>query len=923
MKKLGTQAYALGAVSLSVLVLLMVQLAQTLIEDRSFAKKYALKNKLAHSLNEAARWRAIERGLGATIDGTSPDLTTTLGRAFQESCDKTDIEIANALSYSDELLDSYPDPVLTRHVDSWRESIQGIEADRERIRTGQISKTEWISDVSDNIQDGFSLRNYALAPTGREDHIIHLNTVLSPNITMLSEFAGRERAIIGDAITSGRPLSVESLQNIERFRSVVEECAKQTALLVELPSTTRPMRDAILEFEKVFLGDFQSLREQIFAASADLDTRLNAARSRMDNKIAIAREFHARNISEVSAMSRHPSIVALAEALLVDREKLPANLLSTAEDYLGFHASLEKIYMKSRFLDARGMEQIRIDRRAGEISKLKKDALQDKSHRDYFTRAISCAPDEVYISDLDLNIEYGKVELPFTPTLRYTAPIHVKDEFAGAIVLSLSEDVLDSIVSGKATIGGSENQFLVDQDGFYLDHPDASKEWGMYEELGRSSHNLHQDYPGSASAILSGVTDSIQVKTGEFVVFGSIYYAGLQDKDRFWVVVENIDKVVYPIGNERWFEESTLAIDSALAISRTLSEQADTIMADVKLAADRKIVFFGVLLAIAALLSVLVLFWSKRSILRPIRSLTDATNAVAAGDFAQRVSPLARNELGELGESFNKMTADLQRSTQELREHRDRLDALVDERTAELNETNEKLVSEVAHHQRTEDRLAKSLAEKEVLLKEIHHRVKNNLQIISSLLNLQSVQIADEHTRELFSESKNRVSTMGLIHEKLYQSEDLAEIDFGDYLRSLVDALSESFGIRAEQVRLEVVVRNIFLDIDTAIPCALIVNELVSNAFKYAFRDDYPDTNGPPEIRIEMTRGDKNEIELRVSDNGRGLPDDLDFRDTSSLGLQIVITLTEQLNGVIELDNKDGAVFALRFEAASKEVDTG
>ena len=221
---------------------------------------------------------------------------------------------------------------------------------------------------------------------------------------------------------------------------------------------------------------------------------------------------------------------------------------------------------------------------------------------------------------------------------------------------------------------------------------------------------------------------------------------------------------------------------------------------------------------------------------------------------------------------------------------------------------------DITERKMAERRISDSLAEKEVLLKEIHHRVKNNLQIISSLLNLQSSQIEDEEVRSLFEESKNRVAAMALIHEKLYQAENLAEIDFGDYIRSLVDALSDSFGTQAQSVKFEVIAHDVSLDIDTAIPCALIVNELVSNALKYAFPSDLAPSNEGCTIRIEMTPDGENGLALSVSDNGRGIPEGLDFRNTESLGLQIVNTLTDQLNGVLELDTEGGATFILKFK---------
>jgi PAS domain S-box-containing protein len=224
---------------------------------------------------------------------------------------------------------------------------------------------------------------------------------------------------------------------------------------------------------------------------------------------------------------------------------------------------------------------------------------------------------------------------------------------------------------------------------------------------------------------------------------------------------------------------------------------------------------------------------------------------------------------------------------------------------------------DITERKETEQRIADSLAEKEVLLKEIHHRVKNNLQIISSLLNLQSAQIEDEEVQSLFAESRSRVTAIALIHEKLYRSENLAEICFDDYIQSLVSTLTDSFGTQAGPVKIEVAAHDVSLSVDTAIPCALIITELVTNALKYAFHAENPSNKPSPEIRVEMFWDQEDRILLRVSDNGCGLPPDLDFRNTESLGLQIVNTLTEQIDGVIELHSEDGVTFEIRFQAAS------
>jgi len=185
-----------------------------------------------------------------------------------------------------------------------------------------------------------------------------------------------------------------------------------------------------------------------------------------------------------------------------------------------------------------------------------------------------------------------------------------------------------------------------------------------------------------------------------------------------------------------------------------------------------------------------------------------------------------------------------------------------------------------------EEQLKSSLKEKEVLLKEIHHRVKNNLQVISSLLKLQSGYVKDEDTLALFQDSYNRVRSMALIHENLYRSSDLGLIDVADYIRNLTANLLGSYTRSDRQIDLQLDVEHHWLDVDTAIPCGLIINELVSNSFKYALASL---TQG--QVYVNLTP-ERDQFILRVGDNGIGLPADLDLEAIDSLGLQLVLNLT-------------------------------
>jgi PAS domain S-box-containing protein len=229
---------------------------------------------------------------------------------------------------------------------------------------------------------------------------------------------------------------------------------------------------------------------------------------------------------------------------------------------------------------------------------------------------------------------------------------------------------------------------------------------------------------------------------------------------------------------------------------------------------------------------------------------------------------------------------------------------------------------DITERVQAEERIRASLHEKEVLLQEIHHRVKNNLQVISSLLKLQSSQVEDPQTLEIFRDSQHRIRTMALIHEKLYRSENLAQIDFAEYIRELTTYLFRSYGIHSRGVSLTIEADAVPLSIDSAVPCGLILNELISNALKHAFPPSQARPAGPGEpadeaneIQIRLRQADDKTLTLVVADNGIGWPPDLDFCNTSSFGLRLVNNLVKQLEGSIELDSSRGTRFTIKLAA--------
>lgn len=202
----------------------------------------------------------------------------------------------------------------------------------------------------------------------------------------------------------------------------------------------------------------------------------------------------------------------------------------------------------------------------------------------------------------------------------------------------------------------------------------------------------------------------------------------------------------------------------------------------------------------------------------------------------------------------------------------------------------------------------KALDEKEMLMKEIHHRVKNNLTVISSLLSLQSRYIQDDETKSMFKESQNRARSMALIHERLYKSDNLKSIDFGNYIGDLASELFRTYSLNNGNVKLNVDVDNEFLDVDVAVPLGIIVNEIISNSLKYAFIG-----NKKGYISIQFHR-EEDKFVLNVEDNGNGIPENFNYKNSDSLGIKLINSLVEQIEGKMEVKNDNGTCFKIIFK---------
>ena len=358
----------------------------------------------------------------------------------------------------------------------------------------------------------------------------------------------------------------------------------------------------------------------------------------------------------------------------------------------------------------------------------------------------------------------------------------------------------------------------------------------------------------------------------------------------------------------------------------------------------QRYIFFTIIITIVAVTMGIIISWLiAHSVTTPINSLTGVFELLVKGDYSSEIPGLDfKDEIGDLSRAAevfkdkniqtelllkqsNVLTRELEDKRKELAQSNESLEHRVYERTEDLKENNVRLINEIAENKKAQEQIKVSLKEKEVLLAEVHHRVKNNMAVIISLLRMQSRDIKDKHLQDIFMSCESRIKSMALVHEELYKTQDFSNVNYAEYIRTLAKRIFRAYEERSAGISLIINADNMFLGVDKAIPCGLIINEFITNSLKYAFPEakdgqiaismcKIEDSCHAEEQAKSQTSDHNSKIELIFHDNGIGIPEDVDIEQAKTMGMSLIRGLTQQLSSTIELDRSNGTEFKIIFK---------
>jgi len=627
------------------------------LDSRKLSEEYTIKNKIIRHLNTAAGWHAIERGYGATILGDGKGNSSPLFTDFIEMRKKGDSEVFQAEKHIKELIRIEDSNLLEKELNIWREGYQKLLSTRPRIASNDIPREEWLNVTSININNEFDLRNFAFASEEMDERTIYLTNILGPNIAKLCEFAGLERALIGNTIASGKPISNEVYEEIKRYRTIVEHSLDQILQLKNLLYTSDLLKQALSEFEKEFLQLFQLLREDVFDASRKVKDEIAASSTQITKTKTDMSNYFSGISKDLLSISRHINVSELARSVNSSNDIQISEQQNMVTKLFEFFSQVHKTYKQIQFIDRFGHEHVRINYSDNTTHVTPLSQLKDKSKKHYFKETINMTSGSVYISQPELNIENESIEPPYNHVIRFAAPVFADGKQAGIVVFKIIACADNPFISHKIIDDKTEeNYILTDQNGFYLHHPDNTKEGGTVEPLNSLHRNIREDYPEVAEQILSGNKGALHLASGKVIVYEPFFPT---DTDKYWIIIKQVQGVDYPVSASGWFAAATKAINTGLAISKAADAETSAYMSRMRSNAKRSLQINLIIFAFVILALLLFIRWSRMRILNPIQKLTMITQRIAEGDYSLKAEVGSRDEIGLLTSNFNTMAEGL------------------------------------------------------------------------------------------------------------------------------------------------------------------------------------------------------------------------------------------------------------------------
>ena len=656
-KTLNFQLIIVSSILFCILIVLVGKSIKKSLDSRKLSEEYTIKNKIIRHLNTAAGWHAIERGYGATILGDGKGNSSPLFTDFIEMRKKGDSEVFQAEKHIKELIRIEDSNLLEKELNIWREGYQKLLSTRPRIASNDIPREEWLNVTSININNEFDLRNFAFASEEMDERTIYLTNILGPNIAKLCEFAGLERALIGNTIASGKPISNEVYEEIKRYRTIVEHSLDQILQLKNLLYTSDLLKQALSEFEKEFLQLFQLLREDVFDASRKVKDEIAASSTQITKTKTDMSNYFSGISKDLLSISRHINVSELARSVNSSNDIQISEQQNMVTKLIEFFSQVHKTYKQIQFIDRFGHEHVRVNYSDNNTHVTPLSQLKDKSKKHYFKETINMTSGSVYISQLELNIENESTEPPYNHVIRFAAPVFADGKQAGIVVFKIIACADNPFISHKIIDDKTEeNYILTDQNGFYLHHPDNTKEGGTVEPLNSLHRNIREDYPEVAEQILSGNKGALHLASEKVIVYEPFFPT---DTDKYWIIIKQVQGVDYPVSASGWFAAATKAINTGLAISKAADAETSAYMSRMRSNAKRSLQINLIIFAFVILALLLFIRWSRMRILNPIQKLTRITQRIAEGDYSLKAEVGSRDEIGLLTSNFNTMAEGL------------------------------------------------------------------------------------------------------------------------------------------------------------------------------------------------------------------------------------------------------------------------